>query len=87
MSTARCRLTLTLKVHKRVLVGSAHVSLQAGQSRMVKVGLNRAGRKLRAGHHPLKTTLRITQTLANGHTVGVSTQTVVFKGVKHRRGH
>ena len=88
-STSQCRLTLTLapKAHQRVLVGSAHVSLTAGQSRTVDVGLNRYGRKLLKQHHSLKATLRITQTLANGHTAGVSTQTVVFTRAKHRHGH
>jgi hypothetical protein len=75
------------KVHKQVIVGSADVTLQAGQSRTVQVSLNRAGRQLLAHHHPLRTTLGVTQTLANGHTVKVSTQTVVFKGAKHRHAH
>ncbi len=75
------------KIHKQVIVGSAHLTLQAGQTSTVKLSLNRVGRQLLAHHHPLRTTLRITQTLANGHTVNVSTQTVVFKGAKHQHGH
>jgi hypothetical protein len=48
------------KVHKLVAVGSAHVTLSAGQAHLVRVGLNRTGRALLAHHHPLKTTLRVT---------------------------
>jgi hypothetical protein len=70
------------KIHKVVIVGSAQVTLGAGQTRLVKIGLNRTGRNLLAHHHPLKATLRVTQKLANGHVVTVSTQTVVFKGAK-----
>jgi hypothetical protein len=70
------------KIHKVVVVGSAQVTLAAGQTRSVRIGLNRTGRNLLAHHHPLKATLRVTQKLANGHVVTVSTQTVVFKGAK-----
>ena len=82
-----CRLMLTLKAQKHVIVGSASVALGGGQSRTVKVSLNRLGRTLLAHQHPLKATLQITQTLANGHTSKLSTQTVVFKGTKHGHGH
>jgi hypothetical protein len=75
------------KVPKLVTVGSAHVSLSAGQAQLVRIGLNRTGRGLLAQHHPLKTTLRVTQRLANGQIVKVSTQTVVFKGARRRHGH
>ena len=66
-------------------MGSAHVTLQTGQSRTVKLSLNRTGRQLLAHHHPLRTTLGITQTLANGHTVTVAGRTLTFKAPKHHK--
>jgi hypothetical protein len=73
------------KIHKVLVVGSTQLTLRSGQARLVQIGLNRTGRNLLAHHHPLKARLRITQKLANGHVVTVSTQTVVFKGP--RRHH
>jgi hypothetical protein len=72
------------KIHKQVVVGGAHVTLGSGQTRSLNIGLNRVGRDLLTHHHPLKATLRVSQTLANGHAVTVSTQTVVFKA-PHKR--
>ena len=70
------------RIRKVLVVGSTQVTLGSGQTRLVQIGLNHTGRDLLAHHHPLKATLGITQKLANGHVVTVSTQTVVFKGPK-----
>jgi hypothetical protein len=70
------------KIHKVMVVGSTRVTLVAGQTRSVRIGLNRIGRKLLAHHHPRKTKLRVTQKLASGRVVTVSTQTVVFNGAQ-----
>jgi hypothetical protein len=72
---------------KVVVVGSAHVSLTAGQTRVVRVTLNRTGKALLASHHTLKVTLRAAQTLANGHTVTVGSRTLTFKASKHHHKH
>jgi hypothetical protein len=70
------------KIHRVVVIGSTQVTLTAGQTRSVRIGLNRRGRRLLAHHDPLKATLRVTQRLADGHVVRVSTQKVVFKEAK-----
>jgi hypothetical protein len=76
------------KTHKVVQVGSASVTLKAGQSKTVKIGLNGAGKALLASHHGLKATLRITQAKAGGGSTAVLTQTVKFKPPKPaKHGH
>jgi hypothetical protein len=75
------------RTYRKVLVvGSAHVTLTAGQSQMAPVSLNRAGRHLLARRHRLATTLQVLQVLPGGHVVTVSTQTVAFKAPRHE-GH
>ena len=71
--------------HKLVTVGSAHVTLTAGQTRVVRVSLNRTGTTLLAQHHTLKVTLRAAQTLVNGHTETVAARTLTFKAPKHHK--
>ena len=84
---ATCRLTLTVAARNQVIAGGTRVVLASGASRTVHLRLNRTGRTLLSRHHRLKGTLRITQTLANGHAAKVSTQTVVFKRAKHTHRH
>jgi len=63
------------------------VTLQAGQSKTVKIGLNGAGNALLASHHGLKVTLRITQAKAGGGSTAVFTLTVKFKPPKPKHSH
>jgi hypothetical protein len=75
-----------VRTHRTVLVvGSAHVTLTAGQSQTVSVSLNRAGRHLLAKRHHLAATLQVLQVLPGGHVVTVSTQTLTFKTPRHKR--
>ena len=88
-SGAPCKLTVKLTArnqhHKQVGVGSTSVTLAAGQSTIVRIHLNQAGRHLLAARHVLKATLRAIQSLDGGHTSTISTQTVIIKihGHKH----
>jgi hypothetical protein len=88
-SGAPCKLTLKLTArgqhHKQVGVGSTSVTLAAGQTTIVRIHLNQAGRHLLATRHVLKPTLRAIQSLDGGHTSTISTQTVIIKihGHKH----
>jgi hypothetical protein len=72
--------------HKVVGVGSASVTLTAGGSETVRVSLNRAGRNLLATRHSLKAKMTVTESLGNGTSVTVSTQTVTFKTHGHMHG-
>ena len=69
------------KVRKVVTVGSANVTLTAGQTETVRISLNGTGRHLLAGHRTLKVKLVVSQRVAGG-TKTVSTQTLTF-----HRGH
>ena len=70
-----------------VTVGSAHtITLTAGQSKVVKISLNRTGKRLLAGRHTLKVRLHVTQVLGGGRSKTVS-QTVRFKAPKKRHHH
>jgi hypothetical protein len=71
--------------HKVVVVGSAHVTLTAGQTRVVRVTLNRTGKALLAKHHTVKVALHVAQTLANHHTVTVVGRTLTFKAPRHHK--
>jgi hypothetical protein len=72
--------------HRKVVtVGSAHVKLTAGQTRVVRITLNRTGKALLAKYHTLKVSLRVTQTLTNHHTVTVASRTLTFKAPKHHK--
>ena len=59
---------------KVIVVGSAKVKIRAGQSKKVRITLNRTGRRLLAKKHKLNVKLTITQ---NGHTV--RSRTLTFK--------
>jgi hypothetical protein len=75
-----------VRTHRQVLmIGSTRVTLTAGQSQTVLVGLNRAGRHLLAGRHRLTATLHVFQLLSGGHVASVSTQTVTFRTPRHKR--
>jgi hypothetical protein len=70
--------------HEVVGVGSAAVTLTAGDARVVRVSLNGQGRKLLASRHVLRVKLVVTEALGNGQSATVSTQTVTFKTHRHR---
>jgi hypothetical protein len=72
--------------HKAVGVGSAHVTLTAGGSETVRISLNSAGKNLLASRHILPVRLKVAESLGNGSSVTVSTQTVTFKTHGHRHG-
>ena len=72
--------------HRVIGVGSAAVTLTAGNSATVRISLNGAGRKLLAARHGLKVNLVVTEALGNGQSATVSTQTVTFKTHRHRHG-
>jgi hypothetical protein len=85
---APCKLTLKLTAqgrhHHRVGVGSTTVTLSAGQTRVVRISLNRSGRNLLAARHVLHATLIATQSLAGGHVKTIRTQTVIIKIHAHK---
>ena len=76
-----------------VVVGSASVTLKAGQSRIVKISLNGTGRRLLAKRHKLKVRLRVAQTFASAPGAAairprtVSTQILTFKARKRHKHH
>ena len=72
--------------HKVLGVGSAAVTLTAGNAQTVRISLNGQGRKLLAARHVLKVKLMVTEALGNGQSATVSTQTVTFKTHTHRHG-
>ena len=76
------------KIRKVVVtVGSARgLTLVAGQSKVVKISLNRRGKRLLASHHRLKVRLHVTQVLGGGRSKTVS-QVVKFKAPKHKKHH
>jgi hypothetical protein len=82
--TARKRIKTT---HKVVVVGTAKITLNAGHSHTVRVGLNRTGKRLLNSRHQLPAKLLITQAIAGGKTRTVFNQTVKFKLATPRRGH
>jgi hypothetical protein len=70
-----------------VTVGSARgVTLTAGQSKLVKVSLNRLGKRLLASRRTLKVTLDVTQVLSARRSVTLP-QTVTFKAKKKKHHH
>jgi hypothetical protein len=83
-------IAISSRAHKHKViatVGSASVTLNAGQSKTVKVSLGRTGKQLLATLRTLKTTLRVTQTLLNRHTRTVNTQKVTFHAPKRKHHH
>ena len=73
--------------HRVVVLGTASVSLKAGQTQTVRVALNRTGRQLLARRHELKAKLIVAQATATAAAATVSSQTVTFKraGKRHAR--
>jgi hypothetical protein len=71
------------KTRKVVVIvgGPLRVTLLAGQSKVEKVSLAKAGKRLLASRHTLKLTLRMTQTLTGGHSRTL-TQVLTFKAPK-----
>jgi hypothetical protein len=77
--TARAKLK-----KKVVVVGIASVTLNAGESRTVRIALNGTGKKLLAKRHKLNVRLRIMQTFINGQTTTTLSQTLTFKKAAKR---
>jgi hypothetical protein len=66
------------KTKKLVIVGSASVTLAAGQSKTIQVKLNAAGQRLVKSRHKLSVKLTVDQS-KSGRAVVISSQTVTFK--------
>ena len=85
-----CQVTLKLTArgrhHRQVSVGSAGVTLAAGQTEVVRVSLNGAGRHLLATRRALRVTFRAIQSLNDGHTSIINTQAVILK-IHHHKHH
>jgi hypothetical protein len=73
--------------HKLLVLGTASVTLSAGQSKTVHVVLNGAGKRLLASRHVLKTSLRVGEATSTARVTSVSAQLVTFKAPKKRRAH
>jgi hypothetical protein len=77
--------TARAKLKRRIVaVGIASVTLNAGETRTVRITLNGTGKKLLAKLHKLKVRLRVAQTLANGHATTILSQTLTFKKTAKR---
>jgi hypothetical protein len=63
--------------HKTVSLGRVTVTLAAGQTRTIRIGLNKLGKRLLAAHHILRVTLTIAEGSSSAH------QTVTFKYRRH----
>jgi hypothetical protein len=70
---------------RKVTVGTKAVTLVAGQTKVVRLSLNGAGKRLLSKRHHLSTTLTVKQSLGANHTTTVSRQVVIFKA--HKKGH
>jgi uncharacterized repeat protein (TIGR01451 family) len=76
---AHARRSRKPKKLKPIVIGTSKVTIRAGTSRTIKVGLNAEGRKLLAQHHTLKAILVI-----KVGSVQIAQRTITFK-VKHHR--
>jgi hypothetical protein len=72
---------------KVAVIGTANVTLNAGQAQTVRITLSRAGKRLLAHRHVLKSRLRITQATSTAAAVVVSSQIVTFKATNKRHAH
>jgi hypothetical protein len=73
------------KTTKRtVVLGTATVTLAAGQREIVHVQLNAAGRRLLSSRHKLSVKLTLTQR-QSGRTVTISSQTINFKAPRKKK--
>jgi hypothetical protein len=71
------------QTRKLLVVGSANVLLTSGHAQIVRIGLNRAGKRLLASRHGLKATLRITAATTVAMPASILTRVVAFKPAKH----
>ncbi|MGA7703592.1 MAG: hypothetical protein WB998_01730 [Solirubrobacteraceae bacterium] len=67
------------KTHRLLVVGSASVLLESGHAQIVRIGLNRAGKRLLASRHRLKATLRVTVASSSATPTSIVTRVVTFK--------
>ncbi len=72
--------------HRTVLIGTARVSLAAGQTRTVRVVLNRSGRRLVSRLHGLRAKLQVSQSNIVGGASTVFSKTIAFKAPAPRHG-
>jgi hypothetical protein len=72
--------------HKVIVIGTATVTLAAGRAQVVKIALNRTGKRLLAGHRRLKATLRATQTIG-ARTIALPSQVVTLKQARRTHRH
>jgi len=75
------------KTNRVVQVGTADVSLKAGQTETVRIPLNRTGKRLLAGRHGVRAKLLVSQASGTGGTTTVSTQILTFKAAKQGHPH
>jgi hypothetical protein len=80
--SARKRKRVTKKV---VALGATTLTLKAGETKTVRISLNRTGKRLLAQRHRLKVRLRVTQSLSSGKTSTILSRTVTFKAAKRHR--
>ncbi len=66
-------------------VGTAAITVPAGQGQPLSVALNSVGVLLLGHHHQFSAALSISQTAASGSTTVVSTDTVAFKAPKKKK--
>jgi hypothetical protein len=72
-----------IKAHRKALtIATKRVTLHAGETRTVRIALNRVGRKLLAARRHLKATIEISQRLPNRDTLTVSIQKVTFTAAR-----
>ena len=71
------------KTRKLLVVGSASVLLKSGHVQVVRIGLNRAGKRLLAKRHGLKATLRVTAATTTAIPTSIFARVVTFKPAKH----
>ena len=81
-------LTAKAKLKRKVVVvGSTSVTLTGGQTRTVRISLNRTGKRLLARRHRLRTRLRVGGVVSRAQTKQVSNQLITFKAPKKEKRH
>jgi hypothetical protein len=84
-----CTLTLKLTArgrhHRRVIIGRTTITLASGETRVVRVSLNRTGRHLLATRHVVPARLVVSEAIGNGQKVTVFKHVVTFKRHHHRQ--
>jgi hypothetical protein len=71
--------------HKVVVLGTTSATIPAGQSKRLRISLNRKGRALLKARHRLTVTLTVAQ-ITPGHSRQIATGKVRFKTTKHHHG-